>query len=187
METQGKLINVTRDIMTGRLNVTFQIATEPIDELNTLSSIDELDITAKKCRKKRSLDANAYFHVLVGKIADVMTISKAHAKNIMICRYGQPQLLPDGEIMVYKSNAPVEYIRELESIHMLPVKHIEENGKLLTYYTIFRRSSDLDTKEMSILIDGTVACAKELGIETMTPNELARLKSAWKNSGVEVV
>jgi hypothetical protein len=38
-----------------------------------------------------------------------------------------------------------------------------------------------DTKEMSVLIDGIVSEAKELGIETLTPDELERIKSAWQN------
>jgi hypothetical protein len=33
---------------------------------------------------------------------------------------------------------------------------------------------------MSILIDGTVQEAKDLGIETIPPAELARLVKAWK-------
>jgi hypothetical protein len=32
---------------------------------------------------------------------------------------------------------------------------------------------------MSRLIDGTVFEAKELGIETLTPNELERMKNEW--------
>ena len=35
---------------------------------------------------------------------------------------------------------------------------------------------------MSRLIDGTVFEAKELGIETLTPDELMRLKEQWKVS-----
>ena len=33
---------------------------------------------------------------------------------------------------------------------------------------------------MSTLIDGTVAEAKELGIETMPPAELAKMMAAWE-------
>ena len=41
-------------------------------------------------------------------------------------------------------------------------------------------SSAYDTAEMSRLIDSLVSEAKSLGIETLTPNELERLKTAWK-------
>lgn len=142
--------------------------------------IDNLEISIKKHRKKRSLDANAYFHVLVGKIADVLTISKAKSKNILISKYGQPEILPDGSIFYYKTTAPPEYMAELETIHSMPVKFDIEDGKEVVFYKVYRGSHTYDTSEMSKLIDGAVADAKELGIETMTPNELERMKQMWK-------
>ena len=54
------------------------------------------------------------------------------------------------------------------------------NGKNFTHYRIFKGSSEYDTKEMSLLIDGIVQEAKNLGIETMTPAEVERLKGMWK-------
>jgi hypothetical protein len=177
METTGKVTAVTKDIITGKLNVTFQIDTQPVDELNSLAQVESLDIKAAKHRKKRSLDANAYFHCLVSKIADKRTISKAKCKNILIARYGQAELLPDGSPLVYKTNAPVEYMMELESIHSIPVKYTDN----ATFYKIYRGSHTYDSKEMSILIEGTVADAKEQGIETMTPNEIRRMVEAWRS------
>jgi hypothetical protein len=44
-----------------------------------------------------------------------------------------------------------------------------------------RGSHTYDTKEMSRLIDGVVEAAKELGIETLTPEQLERMKAAWKS------
>lgn len=177
METTGKLTAVTKDILTGKLNITFQIDSDCVDELNRIASIESLDIKADKHRKKRSLDANAYFHVLVGKIAEAQTISKAKAKNILISRYGQVEILPDGSPMIYKTNAPVEYMIELESIHSIPVKYTDD----ATFYKIYRGSHTYDSYEMSKLIDGTVADAKELGIETMTPQEIQRMVSTWQS------
>ena len=177
METTGKLISVTKDIISDKLNITFQIDTAPVDELNRIASIESLDIKADKHRKKRSLDANAYFHVLVGKIAESQTISKAKAKNILISRYGQVETLPDGSPLIYKTNAPVEYMMELESIHSIPVKHTDE----ATFYKIYRGSHTYNSYEMSKLIEGTVADAKEQGIQTMTPQEIQRMVSVWQS------
>ena len=47
METTGRLTGVTVDIMTRKLNVTFQIDTQPIDDLNELQKLESLDIVAK--------------------------------------------------------------------------------------------------------------------------------------------
>lgn len=179
METIGKLVNITRDFMSGRLNVTFQINTEPIDELNTLASLDEVDITAKKHRKKRSLDANNYFHLLVGKIADKLGISKTRCKNILIGRYGQQEFLEEGQPVVLKTNISVEKMLEQEFLHCMPCGCKQENGAEVVFYKVFRGSHTYDTKEMSILIDGTVQEAKDLGIETIPPAELQRMMERW--------
>lgn len=177
MEFTGIVKNLSNDLSTGELHITFSCneKSAAYEEYLKLQKCDKLKITAVKYREKRSLDANAYFHVLVGKIAEAVTISKAKAKNILICKYGQPQLLPDESIMVYKTNAPVEFMYEQESLHCIAVKHLDD----ATFYKIYRGSHTYDTKEMASLIDGTVADAKELGIETMTPGELKQMKERW--------
>ena len=181
MDTAGRLIKITRDIMSGRLNVTFQIENEPIEELNELSKLDKLDITAKKHRKKRSLDANAYFHVLCGKIADRICISKTRCKNILIGRYGQQEFLEEGQPVVLKTNIDVDKMLEQEFLHCAPCGCKQENGIEVIFYKVFRGSHTYDTKEMSILIDGTVQEAKDLGIETIPPAELERMVSRWQS------
>ena len=177
MELTGKAVGASLDFDTNRFRITFEVNENDIvkAEYDKLKSYDKLKIKAVKYTQRRSLDANAYFHVLVGKIADALIISKAKAKNVLICKYGQPQLLPDGDIMVYKTNAPEEFMWEQESIHAIPVKYEEK----ATFYRIYRGSHTYDTKEMSVLIDGTVAEAKELGIETATPAEIAEMKERW--------
>ena len=177
MECTGKLVGVARDILSRKLNVTFQIDTEPVEELNALGQLEQIDIKADKHKKKRSLDANAYFHVLVGKLAEKMTFSKAKMKNILICQYGQVELLPDGSPLIYKSNAPVEYMIELESVHSIPVKYLDD----ATFYKIYRGSHTYDSYEMSKLIEGTVTEAKQQGIDTKTPDEIRRMVSAWQS------
>lgn len=175
MQCRGKITQISRDILTRGILVTMALTDVSEQALQTIRAFDDLSVEMKKYRAKRSLDANAYFHVLVGKIADTLTISKAKAKNMLICRYGQPQLLPDGSIMIYKTNAPEEFMWEQEAVHAIPVRYEDK----ATFYKIYRGSHTYDTKEMSLLIDGTVADAKELGIETMTPAELARMKERW--------
>ena len=156
MEVTGRAVGASLDFKTNHFLLTFEINENELvkSEYDRLKNYEKLKIKATRYTRKRSLDANAYFHVLVGKIAEALTISKAKAKNVLICRYGQPQLLPDGSIMVkYEAAA--------------------------TFYKVYRGSHTYDTKEMSALIDGTVADAKELGIETATPNELMRMKQEW--------
>lgn len=181
MECTGRLHGVTKDWNTDKFLVTFFINEDMSNEaIENIRNCEKLSIVAEKWKQKRSLDANAYFHVLVGKIAEATTNSKAKQKNILLCKYGQPELMPDGSPMVYKTNAPVEYMLELESIHSIPIKYAEEKGKEVVFYKIYRGSHTYNSYEMSKLIEGTVADAKELGIETLTPRELAIMNMRWE-------
>ena len=45
-------------------------------------------ITLKLWRERRSLDANAYFHVLVGKIADAAGMGFEETKTNLVIEYG---------------------------------------------------------------------------------------------------
>lgn len=178
MELSGNLIDIQQDFISGDVRIILTVR-----EKDTLRQGYEglrealLDIKIDKHREKRSLNANAYFHVLSGKIAEKLTISKAKAKNILLAKYGQPLLLEDGSAVIYKTNAPVEYMCELEDPHTTPIKYEEK----ATFYKVIRGSHTYDSKEMSVLIDGTVADAKELGIETLTPEELERMVKAWQS------
>ena len=59
---------------------------------------------------------------------------------------------------------------------------IRDNGTFAAYAMI-KGSSEYDTKEMSVFIDGVVSEAKELGIQTETPEEIERLKALWQTNG----
>lgn len=139
----------------------------------------ELTIDVKEYHKKRSLNANAYFHVLADKIAEAQGISHTEAHNHLIAEYG----FVDYELpsVILDDNIPWERVKAL---HLRPTQHTKvlDNGLLYRVYIVMRGSHTYDTKEMSRLIDGTVFEAKELGIETLTPDELTRLKEQWKVS-----
>ena len=107
-------------------------------------------------------------------------MSMAQMKNHLIADYGQVMYLEDGVPLIYKTNAPPEYVYNLEEPHLLLVKTTEENGKEVYFYRMYRGSHTYNTKEMSQLISGTVEECKQQGIETMTSAELERMLSAWQ-------
>lgn len=152
MEVTGKITALSKDWVSGKFLLTLEVNEAGVVEsqIDSLKTIDKLKVKIAKWTNKRSLDANAYFHVLIGKIADVMRISKAQCKNMMITRYGQPEMI-DGEPMIYKTNAPVKYMNELETLHTICVRVLEENGKEVFFYKVYRGSHTYDSKEMSIL------------------------------------
>lgn len=139
------------------------------------------DLSIHEEKKPRSLDSNAYFHVLVGKLAQALNppISKARCKNMLIADYGQEEYIND-EIVVLKSNLPPEKMCNQEYLHTSCVRIAIENGKEVYFYKVFRGTHTYDTKEMAILINGTVQECKQLGIDTATPAEIERMQQLWE-------
>lgn len=135
------------------------------------------DLTEHK--EKRSLDSNAYFHVLADKLRQRLNVSMAYIKNHLIADYGQIEYIDD-EPMIYKTNAPEEYMMELETIHSKCVKVAEENGHNVYFYRIYRGSHTYNSAEMAKLIEGTVQECKQHDIETATPEELKHMAELWE-------
>lgn len=137
------------------------------------------DLTVHKDVKKRSLDSNAYFHVLCDKLRLKLGISMARCKNQLIADYGQCYYVDD-EPMVYKTNAPEEYMCELETIHTKCVKITEENDKPVYFYRVYRGSHTYNVNEMQKLIQGTVEECKLQDIDVATPAEIAHMQALWE-------
>ena len=171
----GKITGITRDWKSKRYQVTVEVEELPPD-IETLAGHDQLDITMKKHREKRSLDANAYFHVLCSRIAEKLHESLTERKNKLIAEYGQIDL----EIKSIILDDQIDWAK-VEPLHLRPTTatKVLDNGRLYRVYIVMRGSHTYDTKEMSRLIDGTVEQAKELGIETLTPEQIGRMVAAW--------
>lgn len=133
----------------------------------------ELDIEIKKHRKKRSLSANAYFHVLVNKIAAERGGSDDEVKAELVQKYGALARDNDGQPIGFKLPVSVDVAVLYPYTRCFDER--EENGMLFNCYLVYKRTRTMDSKEMAHLIDGTIEDAKELGIETLPPDELSRL------------
>ena len=138
----------------------------------------EIVIDPKVYRKPRSLDANAYFHVLVNKIATALRATDEETKASLVTRYGTLETDEDGNPMGAMLPASADIDRYYP--YTKAYKGMEMNGKPYTCYLFYKRTRDMDSAEMSRLIDGTVSEAKELGIETLPPDELKALEAMWK-------
>ena len=137
-----------------------------------------VELTAKQPRKKRSLDANAYFHVLVNKIATTLCSSDEEVKKHLVVKYGTLETDEDGS--VYSAMLPASADIDRLYPYTRCYKTVEHNGKHCKCYLFYKRTRDMDSKEMSHLIDGTVSEAKALDIETATPAEIERYKEEWR-------
>ena len=172
MNLTGRLLTVQRDWKTDKLNMTFEVEEQPTEEINQIAMCEKLSIEVKKFRKKRSLDANAYCWVLMSKIADVIGSSKEDVYEDMLQKYGY----------FYKDDEGYITITVKAEVDMSKItghwKFYKGNGKFSSYLMI-KGSSEYDSAEMAKFIDQIVCEAKELGIETATPNEIARMKALW--------
>lgn len=162
----GHLSDVARR-MSGEWVVSFTLTTDPRKELEGLEDA-ELDITAKKHRKKRSLDANAYAWVLIGKIAEAMRIDRTEVYRNAIREIGG-----NHEIVCVRNKALESLCNGWQSLGLgWQTDTMPSKLKDCTTVVLYYGSSTYDTKQMSLLIDHLVQDAKGLGIETMSPKEL---------------
>lgn len=185
MESKGTLIDVSRDWKTGKMRLTFEFDSDVSAAIDKIKD-KLLRITVKLWRDKRSLDANSYYWVLLSRLAEAVGISKPRAHNLMLRKYGQ-NLVIDSQIaflVIPDTEEAEETALEAESFHIRPTSQVKQgkDGKMYRTYTALAGSSTYDTKEMSELINGLVSECKEQGIETLTPDELARMMKDYEEN-----
>lgn len=130
--------------------------------------------------EKRSLNANSYFHVLVDKIAKVLHVGADEVKTRMVLEYGTIAKEGGEHLIVAlpksaKAEAYYPYVKWIGDF-------IAKNGQRYSQYLFYKQTHTLDKAEMKRLIDGVIYEAKELGIETRTPDELASLIENWEGA-----
>lgn len=136
-----------------------------------LEQDNEKQFEIEEYKQKRSLNANNYAWKLITEIANVLRKSKEEVYLHMLIDYGQRETI--SMLSSIKINGYFKYWKEAGKSVL--------NGKEFTHYYIFKGTSEYDTKEMSIFIDGVVQEAEQLGISTKTPQQLEELKRMWNN------
>jgi hypothetical protein len=171
-ELSGKIQGLAQDFGTRRVTLTLSVNEEAAAKIlyDELHESEKLSFKIDKYREKRSLNANNYAWKLLTEIGNVLRTSKEEVYLEMLKRYGQ------SEIISVLSHIPIgEYVKYCEVAGESTL-----NGKLFKHYKVYKGSSEFDTREMSIFLDGVVSEAKEMGIPTETPDQIARLKSLWE-------
>lgn len=158
------------------------------------------DITEHKEKKKRSLDSNSYFWVLVNKIAEHQKISdmEVHDKFLSenICYFytedgvfdwktsprepNQYGLIKDKFSDGYSYWMFAGYKVKLQKPDGTVCKDPDGNEVTANVYWHIKGSHQMDSVQMSRLISSVVYEAKNLGIETATPEELAEMQRLWE-------
>ena len=185
MDCKGILKSVTRDWVTGKFLLTYEVEKDMSREIEQLMD-QVLAITTKIYRKKRSLDANAYYWQLITKLAEASGISKPRAHNMMLRRYGQTEEVDDHLIYVVVPDDDEGECKalEAETYHIKPTTEVKisNDGTPFRTYIMLRGSSTYNTAEMSRLIDGLVSECRDVGIETLPPQEMERMMRMYEQS-----
>ena len=136
-----------------------------------------VDVQIEKWSDKRSLQANAYFHVLCNKIAETTKSSMDDVKKMLVTQYGTLARGTDGKYMAVKvpKNTDISLIYPY-------FRHIGEDENGLDMYLFFKQTHTLTKDEMNRLKQGTVDEAKALNIETLTPAEIERMVGKWQGA-----
>lgn len=174
----GRLIDLSFG-MNRKQRVTIEVDRDFREDFDRLKDT-ELDVEIKKRRNRRSLSANAYFHVLVSKIAAERGGSEDSVKEWLVCQYGALAKDKDGATVGFKLPASVDVSTIYPYVKCFDSR--EENGKLFNCYLVYKQTHLMDSKEMARLIDGAIEVAREMGIDTDTPEQMARYKELWSQA-----
>lgn len=142
--------------------------------LYKLDKDTKYDLKIDKHRNKRSLDANNYAWHLINEISNALRLSKEEVYLQMLKSYGQR-----------------EYVSMLANVNPSRIsKYYEEQGMFkhnnntFKSYMFYIGTSQYDSREMAIFIDGLVQEAKQLGIETLEDIEIQELLKEMEKNGM---
>lgn len=156
--------------------ITVEVDGDSRDQYDRLKDC-ELDIEIRRHRERRSKDANAYFHVLVHKIAVRQWTAEDEVKINLVRDYGALVTDGDGEAVLISLPAEVDPDQFYRYTRCFETRY--HKGKAYRRYLLYKETHLMDSAEMSRLIDGAIYEARNLGIETDTPEQLARNKALW--------
>ena len=176
-----KMLTKTPEIafdIEGNTKLTFTVAARREAVIEALGELNgkDIDLTIERHRKKRSLDANAYCWVLIGRLAEKMCISRETIYREAIRDIGgnyyticaKDQNEADGICENWSRNGIGWVTEQFES-------KIEGCVNVILY----KGSSVYDTAQMSRLIDRIIDDCKDQHIDTKPPEEIEALVKAW--------
>lgn len=161
----------------GEQHITVTVAGDFRESYDALKDAD-INVEIKKWRRPRSKDANAYFHILVNKIAEAQSLGDDEVKRSLVVEYGALAKDEDGNTL----GAMLPVTADMDDFYPYYrlYKTMTLEGREYNCYLFYKRTHTLDTKEMARLIDGAIYVAKGLGIDTDTPEQIARYKEEWQ-------
>ena len=122
----------------------------------------------KENSKHRTLTQNAYAWSLINELANKLNISKEDMYLKMLKDYGQSTILS------IKQEVDISGFFKYYEI----IGESELNGKIFTHIKVFKGSSQFNTKEMVVFLNGIIQECESVGIPTLTEEQIKKLKVA---------
>lgn len=135
-----------------------------------------LELVLSEQRKRRSLDSNAYFWTLAGKLSSALKIKTEDIYRGYIKNIGD-----NFEIVPIRDDAKNKWMQNWSKngigwvCEELGTSKLPGYTNLICYYG----SSTYDASQMSMLIELVIQDCKDQGIQTATPLELERMHDDW--------
>ena len=153
---------------------TYLQAVTYLTEQNTIKPDARWDI--KEHKEKRSLSQNAYYWTLINEVARKrkQSVTYIHNTELRAARYAKwfnDQLIL---VSIPDTDEAEKQLMETMDYHLAPTNKREGDKRV---YVMLRGSSEFNTSEMSHLLDLLIQDAEALGIQTMTPRELAEIRA----------
>lgn len=142
----------------------------------------EITFSVKKRADPRSLNANNYAWALIEKLASALKADKDAIYEEMLRRYGTGESYTDAAgneckvLFSLREGVPPSLVAR----HYAEIGNGFVDGKKFIHYRAIKGTSEYSTKEMSVFIDGVISECQDAGIETDTPEQIARYKEAWR-------
>lgn len=127
-----------------------------------------LDLEVKEHKEKRSITANAYFHALCHKMAAVLQTDWMTVKKHLVLSYGTPAERDSVPVTIRLPKGVALETFYPYGIWVYGDPEIDE-------YELLKETHTMNTKEFSVLLDGTIQECAELGIETLPESEIRRM------------
>lgn len=152
-----------------------------LESIKPITPEGTYEVLIRRKRPKRSKNANAYMWTLCEQIAQLIgdrkeTIYKQAIREVgvysdVLVATGEPM----AELIATWSNNGIGWFAESFEPEYV-------SSKKMKRVRLYKGSSTYDSKQMSRLIDYIVEEAQDLGIETDTPDEIARMKALWSTA-----
>ena len=186
-ELTGKLVYTISFTAKGHPILTLEV-NEKTDALRMVDELHDAKLSVKICKrdKKRSLNANSYYWLLIGKLSKAQNISTSYCHNLMLRRYGELERFGDQVVYVFipDTEEAERKADEAETFHIKPTSNVKEgnDGIVRRAYLKLKGSHEYTRTEFSKLVNGLVDECHYCGIETKSQEEINSLLAQY---GVE--